>query len=101
MTTRRGDSNRNSCMQNTASLHDQFMSVRDIAEYTGLSDRTVRKLVKEMASFKSSRNGKILVRRSEVDRYFDDQRSKLRSADPVVTEFLTWISKEAKQRRDQ
>ena len=84
-------------MQNTARFHDQFMSVRDIAEYTGLSDRTVRKLVKEMASFKSSRNGKILVRRSEVDRYFDDQRSKLGSADPVVTEFLSWISKNGRQ----
>jgi excisionase family DNA binding protein len=79
-------------MEKTARFDDRFMSVRDIAEYTGLSDRTVRKLVKEMASFKSSKNGKILVRRSEVDRYFDDQRNKLRSADPVVTEFLTWIS---------
>ena len=84
-------------MNNVARSADQFMSVRDIAEYTGLSDRTVRKLVKEMASFKSSRNGKILVRRSEVDRYFDDQRSKLRSADPVVTEFLSWISKDGRQ----
>ena len=84
-------------MEKTARFDDRFMSVRDIAEYTGLSDRTVRKLVKEMASFKSSRNGKILVRRSEVDRYFDDQRGKLRSSDPVVTEFLTWISKNGRQ----
>jgi excisionase family DNA binding protein len=84
-------------MQNAARLDDRFMTVRDIAEYTGLSDRTVRKLVKEMASSKSSRNGKILVRRSEVDRYFDDQRSKLRSADPVVKEFLTWISKDGRK----
>src|SRR5215831_9898461 len=97
MSTGRGNSNRGSCMQNTANLHDQFMSVRDIAEYTGLSDRTVRKLVKEMASFKSSKNGKILVRRSEVDRYFDDQRNKLSSADPVVAEFLSWISKNGRK----
>ena len=84
-------------MQNTALFDDRFMSVKDIADYTGLSDRTVRKLVKEMAAFKSSRNGKILVRRSEVDRYFDDQRSKLRSADPIVTEFLTWVSKDGRK----
>jgi len=84
-------------MQNTALFDDRFMSVKDIADYTGLSDRTVRKLVKEMAAFKSSRNGKILVRRSEVDRYFDDQRSKLRSSDPIVTEFLTWVSKDGRK----
>jgi excisionase family DNA binding protein len=84
-------------MSDVARFEDRFMTVRDIAEYTGLSDRTVRKLVKEMASFKSSRNGKILVRRSEVDRYFDDQKNKLRSADPVVTEFLTWISKNGRK----
>ena len=84
-------------MNNIARFEDQFMSVRDIAEYTGLSDRTVRKLVKEMECSKSSRNGKILVRRSEVDRYFDEQRNKLRSADPVVTEFLTWISKDGRK----
>jgi len=84
-------------MNDVARFEDRFMTVRDIAEYTGLSDRTVRKLVKEMASFKSSKNGKILVRRSEVDRYFDDQRNKLRSADPVVTEFLTWISKNGRK----
>jgi excisionase family DNA binding protein len=84
-------------MNNVARFDDQFMSVRDIAEYTGLSDRTVRKLVKEMACSKSSRNGKILVRRSEVDRYFDEQRNNLRSADPVVKEFLTWISKNGRE----
>ena len=32
-------------MTNVARFEDQFMSVRNIAEYTGLSDRTVRKLV--------------------------------------------------------
>ena len=84
-------------MEKTARFDDWFTSVRDIAEYTGLSDRTVRKLVKEMASFKSSRNGKILVRRSEVDRYFDDQRNRLSSADPVVAEFLTRISKNGRK----
>lgn len=84
-------------MNNIARFNDQYMSVRDIAEYTGLSDRTIRKLVKEMACSKTSRNGKILVRRSEVDRYFDEQRNNLRSADPVVTEFLTWISKDGRK----
>jgi excisionase family DNA binding protein len=84
-------------MNNVARFEDRFMSVRDIAEYTGLSDRTVRKLVKEMGCSKSSRNGKILVRRSEVDRYFDEQRNRLRSADPVVKEFLKWISKNGRE----
>ena len=79
-------------MARAAGLDDRFMSVRDIVDYTGLSDRTVRELVKKMGFVKSSRNGKILVRRSEVDRYFDEQRSRLQSADPVVKEFLGWIS---------
>ena len=79
-------------MAKGAELEDRFMSVRDIEEYTGLSDRTVRELVKKMDFVRSSKKGKILVRRSEVDRYFEQQRKQLRSADPVVKEFLGWIS---------
>lgn len=54
---------------------DRYMDIRELMEYSSLSDRTLRKVAKELNAKRTSDRGKYLVKKSEFDAWREQRNS--------------------------
>lgn len=53
-------------------MSDRYMSIKELVEYSGMSERTLRDLLDEIPHYRPRK--KILVKRSEFDEWINNYR---------------------------
>jgi len=73
-------------------MEDRYLSVRQLAEYTSLSEGTIRNILSEIPHHRLKR--KILIKRSEFDRWLLRRRQQKQHISPLTQEMLARIKKD-------
>jgi excisionase family DNA binding protein len=73
-------------------MDDRYLSVRQLAEYTSLSEGTIRTILPEIPHHRLKR--KILIKRSEFDRWLLRRRQQKQHVSPLVKDLVEKIKKD-------
>jgi hypothetical protein len=77
-----------SAMQHNVSPDDRWLTIQELMEYVPLSERTLRKIAKELRPARVNRRGKLMIRKSEFDAWLTRHSADVNSADPRAIELL-------------
>jgi transcriptional antiterminator len=84
-------------MQDNAPINDRWLTIQELMEYVPLSERTLRKIAKELHPARINGRGKLLIKKSEFDTWLTDHsRNAAESATPQAIELLREVLAKAK-----
>lgn len=75
-------------MQHNLQPNDRWLTIQELMEYVPLSERTLRKIAKELHPARVNGRGKLLIRKSEFDAWLTRHCDASGSADPRAIELL-------------
>ena len=68
---------------------DRWLTIQELMEYVPLSEKTLRKIMKELHPVRINGRGKIMIRKSEFDAWLEQHSGNVaESANPQAIELL-------------
>jgi excisionase family DNA binding protein len=84
-------------MQDNTQLDDRWLTIQELMEYIPLSEKTLRKIAKELHAVRISGRGKLMIKKSEFDTWLTEHsRSAAESANPQAIKVLKAVFGKAK-----
>jgi len=76
-------------MQHNLQLDDRWFTIQELMEYVPLSERTLRKIAKELHPVRVNGRGKLLIKKSEFDAWLTEHsKTEAESANPQAIQLL-------------
>jgi excisionase family DNA binding protein len=77
-----------STMQHNVHPDDRWLTIQELMEYVPLSERTLRKIAKELHPARVKGRGKLLIKKSEFDAWLTRHSDPAEAADSRAIELL-------------
>jgi len=86
-----------SAISHNVPLNDRWLTIQELMEYVPLSERTLRKIIKELHPLRINGRGKFLIKKSEFDAWLEQHSEKAaESANPRAIELLKEVFSKTK-----
>jgi excisionase family DNA binding protein len=77
-----------SAMQHNVQLDDRWLTIQELMEYIPLSEKTLRKIAKELHPVRVNGRGKLLIKKSEFDAWLTEHSKSVETASRQAIELL-------------